>query len=1018
MFSEDPTFGAGRESVSGLNEPAATHPQPSPQPSAKEPSQSESFGSEPSRAGSGESEAPASQGMGTVQERPFLTRRQSVPRDGVVPRGGSSVMRIPPSQFVSRSAAMASESAEAEGPTNGEGGETHDEFYHFHHSESDGANANSGTRRGYNGSWQSRSYAGYSGRSRRSSWNSQGGFGEDGGDSSEGGNGNAKGADGVSRSGDGAGEFGGNVGGNTGGDFGSGTGGDVSGAGGSGFARSAEDTERGHENLGERSGRFSRYGENSRYGGGYSREGRSGGFRSGAGTDRKNYNDLVDGGEQRRNPGERGGFRRGYGGDRGSYGGDRGSYGGERRNYGGDRGGYSGDRGNYGGDRGNYSGDRGSYGNERGSYGGEKRGYGSRFNGGERGYRSGGRKPSGGFYQNNGEGRDYRGRAPRSGSEGQEFREDSGWRGNRHADYHSRRQQEPLSLAEELAEERSRGGLSSDAVNSAFLHEQALSNPTIGELQKLTMAELIEEARKVELDGSAELDEATALRQDLIFRILREKIRRAGLLYGEGTLEVLPDGFGFLRSTEAHYVSCTDDIYVSPSQVRRFRLKTGVFVSGQIRPPKENERYFALLRIEAVNYRDPGDFMRKRPFEMLTPVYPNRLMKLETTGEEITTRVLDMMTPFGFGQRGLLISPPQAGKTTLLEKVMQAARKNHPELYVFLLLINQRPEDLADARQKLAGLNCEVVGSTFDEPASRHINLAQMVLEKAKRMVESGADVLLLVDSLTHLVRACCLEETPSVAETASSTEAEGLAATAGEAEVKDAPGDVAADASAADANVTNTSDANTDATATEISADADENGANAVEKTVAVDTNAEAVPEKEPAAEGTTESTAEAPAEPAATETETAPAETATVAEGAAAPTYRMEASRLRFPKHFFSAAHGVAEGGSLSILATMLTETGNEFDEQILAEFRGTGNLEIVLDKKLADLNIWPSIALNQSGTLHEELLMDEETLAKIQKLRRLLSELHPTDMMNLLTNRLRRTNSNAEFLEGFSG
>ena len=522
------------------------------------------------------------------------------------------------------------------------------------------------------------------------------------------------------------------------------------------------------------------------------------------------------------------------------------------------------------------------------------------------------------------------------------------------------------------------------------------------------MAELIEEARKVELDGSAELDEATALRQDLIFRILREKIRRAGLLYGEGTLEVLPDGFGFLRSTEAHYVSCTDDIYVSPSQVRRFRLKTGVFVSGQIRPPKENERYFALLRIEAVNYRDPGDFMRKRPFEMLTPVYPNRLMKLETTGEEITTRVLDMMTPFGFGQRGLLISPPQAGKTTLLEKVMQAARKNHPELYVFLLLVNQRPEDLADARQRLAGTNCEIVGSTFDEPASRHINLAQMVLEKAKRMVESGADVLVLVDSLTHLVRACCLEEAPSVAETANSTETEGLAANAGEAEAKDATDGVAADVSATDTSVT-----------------ADVKDAND-EKDATVAANVEVAPEKEPVAEGVVEPAVEAAVEAATepetapAESETAPAETTAAAEGTApaAPTYRMEVNRLRFPKHFFSAAHGVAEGGSLSILATMLTETGNEFDEQILAEFRGTGNLEIVLDKKLADLNIWPSIALNQSGTLHEELLLDEETLAKIQKLRHLLSALHPADMMNLLTNRLRRTNSNEEFLEGFSG
>ncbi|MEN6557281.1 MAG: transcription termination factor Rho [Thermoguttaceae bacterium] len=265
----------------------------------------------------------------------------------------------------------------------------------------------------------------------------------------------------------------------------------------------------------------------------------------------------------------------------------------------------------------------------------------------------------------------------------------------------------------------------------------------------MSMAELIETARKDNLS-----DYAGVKRQDLIFRILKERVKLNGLMYGEGTLEVLPDGFGFLRSPDYHYLSCPDDIYVSPSQIRRFGLKTGATVSGQIRPPKENERYFALLRVEAINYQDPNLLANKIDFEELTPLHPDTHIRMETTPDEVEMRVVDLVVPIGFGQRGLIVSPPRAGKTVLMQKMARAALKNYPDLYVFMLLIDERPEEVTDMEREVRGPNCEVVSSTFDETAARHIQVSEMVLEKAKRMVEYGHDVLIFLDSITRLARA------------------------------------------------------------------------------------------------------------------------------------------------------------------------------------------------------------------------------------------------------------------------
>ncbi len=383
-------------------------------------------------------------------------------------------------------------------------------------------------------------------------------------------------------------------------------------------------------------------------------------------------------------------------------------------------------------------------------------------------------------------------------------------------------------------------------------------------------------------------------KQDLIFRILKERVKMNGLMYGEGTLEILPDGFGFLRSPDYHYLSCPDDIYVSPSQIRRFGLQTGSTVSGQIRPPKENERYFALLRVEAINYQDPNLMADKVSFDDLTPLHPVQRIVMETAADEVATRVVDMITPIGFGQRGLIVSPPRAGKTILLQKMARSVLINFPEAYVIMLLIDERPEEVTDMEREVKGPNCEVISSTFDEPSSRHVQVSEMVIEKAKRMVEYGIDVVIFLDSITRLARAW----------------------------------------------------------------------------------------------------NAECP-------------QSGKILSGG------LDANALQNPKRFFGSARKVEEGGSLTILATALIDTGSKMDEVIFEEFKGTGNLEIVLDHRLVDRRIWPAIDINRSGTRREEMLMDPEEYRRVCVLRRVLSDMNSPDAMELLVSRLQKTKSNAEFL-----
>jgi len=474
----------------------------------------------------------------------------------------------------------------------------------------------------------------------------------------------------------------------------------------------------------------------------------------------------------------------------------------------------------------------------------------------------------------------------KSGTRGRRGKSASNWRGKHDKPRAVKEEvKEPLSLAEEIVEEAKGKGHDDKRYEKIKQSEDT----HIAELQRMSMPELIEEARKENLE-----DCATDKRHDLIFKILKERVKLNGLMFGEGTLEVLPDGFGFLRSSDYHYLSCPDDIYVSPSQIRRFGLRTGATVSGQIRPPKENERYFALLRVEAVNYQDPNLSSDKVMFDDLTPLHPDDRICLETESDELSTRVIDMIVPIGFGQRGLIVSPPRAGKTIMLQKVAQAALKNYPDLYVFMLLIDERPEEVTDMERHVKCDNCEVVSSTFDEPTSRHIQVSEMVLEKAKQMVECGRNVLIFLDSITRLARAWNSECPHS-----------GKILSGG------------------------------------------------------VDANA------------------------------------------------------LQRPKRFFGSARKVEEGGSLTIVATALIDTGSRMDEVIFEEFKGTGNLEIVLDRRLVDRRIWPSIDINSSGTRREESLLDPEEHRRICMLRRVLSEMNPPEAMELLLNRLEKTKSNAEFL-----
>lgn len=445
---------------------------------------------------------------------------------------------------------------------------------------------------------------------------------------------------------------------------------------------------------------------------------------------------------------------------------------------------------------------------------------------------------------------------------------------------------EPLSLAEEITGEALRKGEHLPSRGASDASGNALD---LGQLQRMSAQELLSVAQQENVPEASSLG-----RQELIFAILKSKVKSNGLMFGEGTLEILPDGFGFLRSHEHHYLSCPDDIYVSPSQIRRFGLQTGITVSGQIRPPKENERYFALLRVEAINHQDPNLRHTKVGFDDLTPLHPNARIVMETDSNSIETRVVDMICPIGFGQRGLIVSPPRAGKTILMQKMARAVLKNYPQAYVMMLLIDERPEEVTDMEREVRGPNCEVISSTFDEPPSRHIQVANMVLEKAKRMVEYGRDVIIFLDSITRFARAWNSECPQS-----------GKLLTGG------------------------------------------------------------------------------------------------------------LDANALQKPKSFFGSARKVEEGGSLTILATCLVDTGSKMDDVIFEEFKGTGNLEIVLDRRMVDKRIWPAIDIQRSGTRREEMLLDPEEYRRIGLLRRAIAETNAPDAMEMLVNRLQKTKTNAEFL-----
>lgn len=441
----------------------------------------------------------------------------------------------------------------------------------------------------------------------------------------------------------------------------------------------------------------------------------------------------------------------------------------------------------------------------------------------------------------------------------------------------------PKTSVEE--ESQKTGGKSDDGFDVASLE----GDIHIAELHRMTIKQLYEIAKQEKLRDYQGLK-----KQDLIFKILKERTKMNGLMFGEGTLEILPDGFGFLRSPDYHYLPCPDDIYVSPSQIRRFGLRNGATVAGQIRPPKENERYFALLRVEAINGQDPNLLTEKVYFDDLTPLHPEERLKLAELGDDLSTRIVNLIAPIGLGQRGLIVSPPRAGKTVLLQNLAKSVLKNHPDSYVIMLLIDERPEEVTDMERQIKADNCEVISSTFDEPTSRHIQVAEMVIEKAKRMVEYGRDVVIFLDSITRLARAWNTE-TPHSGKILSG----------------------------------------------------------------GVDANA------------------------------------------------------LQHPKRFFGAARKVEEGGSLTIIATALVDTGSKMDDVIFEEFKGTGNTELHLDRRMVEKRIWPAIDVNKSGTRREELLMDEEELKLVWVLRRVLNDMNPVEAMELLTNRMRKTKTNEEFL-----
>ena len=410
------------------------------------------------------------------------------------------------------------------------------------------------------------------------------------------------------------------------------------------------------------------------------------------------------------------------------------------------------------------------------------------------------------------------------------------------------------------------------------------------ELKQKKISELASFSKALNIEGAASMR-----KQDLIFAILQAQTEKNGLIYGSGVLECLSDGFGFLRAPDYNYLPGPDDIYVSPSQIRRFNLKTGCTVSGQIRPPKDSERYYALLKVEAVNHEDPELAREKILFDNLTPLYPDQKVNLEYDPENYSTRIMDLLVPIGKGQRGLIVSPPRSGKTMLLQAIANAITSNNKECDLIVLLIDERPEEVTDMERSVKG---EVISSTFDEPAQRHIQVAEMVLEKAKRLVEYKRDVVILLDSITRLARAYNTVVPPS-----------GKILSGG------------------------------------------------------VDSNA------------------------------------------------------LHRPKRFFGAARNIEEGGSLTIIGTALVDTGSRMDEVIFEEFKGTGNMEIVLDRRLADRRIFPAIDLNRSGTRKEELLIEKEDLNRIWILRKVLQPLNPIEAMEFLLDKVQKTRSNRDFLDAMS-
>ncbi len=412
----------------------------------------------------------------------------------------------------------------------------------------------------------------------------------------------------------------------------------------------------------------------------------------------------------------------------------------------------------------------------------------------------------------------------------------------------------------------------------------------IEELKDMKMPELTKLAHGMDIQGASVLK-----KQDLMFKILQVQAEKEGLMFGEGTLEILSEGFGFLRSAKYNYLPCPDDIYISPSQIRRFDLKTGDTVSGQIRPPKEGEKYFALLKVEAVNFENPEKCKDKIFFDNLTPLYPKERLNLETTQQEVSTRIINLLTPIGKGQRALIVAPPYSGKTVLLQKMANAIVHNHPEVILIVLLIDERPEEVTDMQRSVKG---EVIASTFDEPAERHVQIAEVVIEKAKRLVEHKRDVVILLDSITRLARAY---------------------------------------------------------------------------NTV--------VPHSGKILSGGVDSNA------------------------------------LHKPKRFFGAARNIEEGGSLTIIATSLVDTGSRMDEVIFEEFKGTGNMELQLDRNLFQRRIYPAIDLKRSNTRHEELLVPESDLQRAWLLRKAFNDLNSAEAMELLIDKISKFKTNSEFLQNMN-